>query len=174
MLHYNRTCGVSQSSRSPSSEWMNIHEFVDKHVYHNKSNKEVYESPPKLLWGPSDRNHYMEYQRCLPLDVSKSFGCKHQMPVSFGLGGKYAGLPFHRHEEVYNHLMYGEKVWYLFRGGRPPGGSNLESIQTMLNAGAKPVVCIQKAGDVMYVPAGYWHATVNRKVSFSIGCSLKL
>lgn len=173
LLQYNRTCGVSESSPSPNSKWMNIREFIDNDVYHNKSKLEVYLNPPKILWGPSDRNHYMEYQRCIPLEVSKSFGCKHRMPLSFGLGGKYAGLPFHHHIELYNQLLYGEKVWYLFPNGHPPpaGGTNLESIRRMISAGATPIVCVQKAGDVMHVPEGYWHATVNRKVSASVGCS---
>lgn len=175
---HNRSCGIISSSPFPYKDWesLNIHDFMSTHVNHNKTKMQLFKDPPKLLWGPSDRDS-SGYPRCLPRNVSESFGCKHNMPVSIGLGGKYAGLPFHQHSEVYNHLVYGEKVWYLFPDTynlAMTEQSNLMSIRDMLRTGAKPIVCVQKEGDVIRIPSGYWHATVNREVSFSIGCSSML
>ena len=62
-----------------------------------------------------------------------------------------------------NALGFGRKTWYL----RPPGRA-LYSIEPPRHWRRDPrdaVVCEQRAGDILYVPAGWGHAVVNEEPS---------
>ena len=70
-------------------------------------------------------------------------------------------------------MLIGEKRWTLYPGnpgGVPPSaGYNpstphlrwLESVYPTLSSGAKPLECMQGPGDIVYVPSGWIHATIN-------------
>jgi hypothetical protein len=93
------------------------------------------------------------------------------------LGPADSGLWFHRHGEAWNGLVFGRKRWMLFpptwkspRLGigdpdtKTPLGLRrwLKEYHPKLAGGAlAPLECAQTAGDVVYVPANWIHATNN-------------
>ena len=74
-----------------------------------------------------------------------------------------AGAPWHYHEQAVNALGFGRKTWYL----RPPSTATY-STEPPRDWYGKPrdaIVCEQRAGDILYVPAGWGHAVVNEEPS---------
>ena len=72
-----------------------------------------------------------------------------------------AGLPLHNHQEAWLRLLAGRKLWFL-RSYEEPEPSTAELMNrspATLSSGY--LQCTQKAGETMYVPAGWWHATFN-------------
>ena len=71
--------------------------------------------------------------------------------------------PWHYHEQAVNALGFGRKTWYL----RPPPTSthSVEPPRTWRRAPLDAIVCEQRAGDILYVPAGWGHAVVNAEPS---------
>ncbi len=105
----------------------------------------------------------------------------------FSLGSSRSGLPFHVHGPTWLGLVFGQKRWFLY----PPGSglsSNayheagwhplmntitfMNSILSKLSGGEvdSPLQCTQLPGDVMYLPAGYKHATLNIGEALAAGC----
>ena len=68
------------------------------------------------------------------------------------------------------------KRWTIYPGdpgGVPPSaGYNptephlrwLETVYPTLESDAKPLECLQRPGDIVYVPSGWIHATINMKL----------
>ena len=91
------------------------------------------------------------------------------------IGGESSGLTFHQHGDSYLYLLQGQKQWFLYsenshQGGVPGGfrddtcGSEWKkNVLPGLEQNQKPMQCVQEAGEVMYVPHAWWHATVNLK-----------
>ncbi len=105
----------------------------------------------------------------------------------FSLGSSRSGLPFHVHGPTWLGLVFGQKRWFLY----PPGSglsSNafheadwhpLRNTMTFMNSTLSklgdigdngPLQCTQLPGDVMYLPAGYKHATLNIGETLAAGC----
>eukprot|EP01065_Artemidia_motanka_P005509 TRINITY_DN12654_c0_g1_i1.p1 TRINITY_DN12654_c0_g1~~TRINITY_DN12654_c0_g1_i1.p1 ORF type:complete len:476 (+),score=104.00 TRINITY_DN12654_c0_g1_i1:51-1478(+) len=102
-------------------------------------------------------------------------------------GGSGRGATVHDHPETYFALLQGSKWWVLW----PPGGLEqagaewvldtvwpqqvymTRQVRELLSAAEgthrKPLVCLQRAGEVMYVPDYWWHATVNVGESVGFG-----
>ena len=70
-----------------------------------------------------------------------------------------AGAPFHYHEHALNVLAYGTKTWFLL----PPKDAVYSAAHPATWAAPPPGarVCVQRAGDVLYVPANWAHAVRN-------------
>merc|ERR1719413_156518 len=99
------------------------------------------------------------------------------------MGPANDGVMFHTHTAAWNALMYGEKTWLLY----PPVGFDGEVYNSlaMLEARAlpkalgltggktkvavKPLWVTQRAGEVIYVPDGWWHATWSHTPTACIG-----
>ncbi len=104
----------------------------------------------------------------------------------FSLGSSRSGLQFHVHGPTWLGLVFGQKRWFLY----PPGSglsSNaayheagwhplmnmitfVDSILSKLGHGAGPLQCTQLPGDIIYLPAGYKHATLNIGETLAAGC----
>eukprot|EP01062_Namystynia_karyoxenos_P077095 TRINITY_DN7691_c0_g1_i1.p2 TRINITY_DN7691_c0_g1~~TRINITY_DN7691_c0_g1_i1.p2 ORF type:complete len:508 (+),score=176.39 TRINITY_DN7691_c0_g1_i1:123-1646(+) len=102
---------------------------------------------------------------------------------TLGIWPPWGGAPLHAHEETYFALLHGAKLWLLW----PPGA--LERLASLpdalwplqakpgvllgllegLPAAARPRRCLQRAGEVMYLPDFWWHFTVNVGETFGFG-----
>ena len=96
----------------------------------------------------------------------------------FVLGESGSGFPFHQHGEAILQLMTGRKRWWLLDAEKtPPSGyrhdmSQLRWVQQMLGKlpeSVKPWTCTQEPGEILYVPDGFWHATLNIGETLAIG-----
>ena len=92
----------------------------------------------------------------------------------FFLGGAGTGAPLHFHEAAVNVLAFGRKDWLLL----PP---SLAAFSTQparrLFAGPPPpgaLRCTQMAGDIVFVPEAWAHATLNTRTSVGHALELQL
>lgn len=122
----------------------------------------------------------LEHQYTPPLDASTS-----DPAVAFGLGGAGSGVSFHTHGPAHAESVLGSKLWLLAPPGRKP---RFHADQTSLRwvydalSGEIPQPCgedaclaaisaaLQRAGvmacrvdegSAVYIPAHWWHATLN-------------
>ncbi len=87
--------------------------------------------------------------------------------VHYYLGGKWSGAPFHIHSDALNLAVSGKKKWWVVtprsavwskrhiweyaEGGKGgPAGSE-----------DQPMECVQRGGDLVYVPGDWGHAAMN-------------
>jgi hypothetical protein len=103
------------------------------------------------------------------------------------IGGDGTGLGFHTHADTWLGLAAGEKRWLLFEPGEFPANDPmfpnrmLSTAQLMYlwpgkSSGTnttgnmpRPMECIQHIGDIMYLPAGWAHATQNLGDTVGVG-----
>ena len=99
--------------------------------------------------------------------------------VQLALGPANSGAPFHHHKHAINSLFAGRKLWIVY-----PPGEGVVSNQHPLDfvhgylglAGTlnftqtrnPPAICVQEAGDALFIPDGYAHATINLETSMGI------
>jgi len=92
------------------------------------------------------------------------------------IGGSRRGLPFHVHGESWLGLTSGRKRWYLY----PPSGGSLHSpvadvymwvydVYPRLPPEERPLECTQEVGDLMYLPRGWKHLTMNLGDTIGVG-----
>lgn len=89
--------------------------------------------------------------------------------AQFYLGGPGSGSPIHWHNNALNYNVYGTKLWTLF----PPPSAIYSRLHTQVDsnkyarlvAGDGVLHCIQRTGDVMFVPEGWGHGVLNLEVS---------
>eukprot|EP00747_Dinoflagellata_sp_TGD_P170962 gnl/TRDRNA2_/TRDRNA2_203822_c0_seq1.p1 gnl/TRDRNA2_/TRDRNA2_203822_c0~~gnl/TRDRNA2_/TRDRNA2_203822_c0_seq1.p1 ORF type:complete len:563 (-),score=89.94 gnl/TRDRNA2_/TRDRNA2_203822_c0_seq1:75-1763(-) len=95
----------------------------------------------------------------------------------FLLGAPRSGVAFHRHTAAVHLTMHGVKRWLLYPPqANPPGGVHgswpifdwLRNVYPDLKESQKPLECIQKPGDVLYIPEGWYHAVVNLADSVAV------
>ena len=94
-------------------------------------------------------------------------------PIIFAIGKTGSGIGMHQHQDAWNQVLLGMKRWTIYPGdpgGVPPAaGYNptqphlkwLEKVYPSLDDSVKPLECMQMPGDIVYVPSGWIHATVN-------------
>lgn len=90
-------------------------------------------------------------------------------PLQIAIGNSNSGTQFHEHAEAFHELFNGKKRWGIV----PPGKRNLvfnpkssyshwlEDVYPTLSLESTLLECIQEAGEVIYIPGGFMHATVN-------------
>ena len=109
--------------------------------------------------------------------------------LRFGVGGFLSGAPFHRHQAVFLDVLVGAKLFFLYPPAADVEGAAWKTIDVEnpvawrlqvypalprwrnataggLEADAatrRPWECAVSAGDVGYIPPGWWHATLNLK-----------
>ena len=103
--------------------------------------------------------------------------------LAFGVGGSGSGVGFHQHGPVFLALLHGRKRWWLRDPalGRPRFTTGASTVawfrRTWLRAmgggsGAVPTGyddCVQRPGEVLYLPDRWWHATLNVGDTVSMG-----
>eukprot|EP01034_Spumella_vulgaris_P029246 gene29246-36263_t len=80
-----------------------------------------------------------------------------------------SGSSFHSHKHTVNELLQGAKHWYIYPPHKfpPPSGFNpgvnvgpwMINILPTLSVESRPVEIIQRPGEIVYIPEGWYHAT---------------
>ncbi len=116
------------------------------------------------------------FKNCLQIMADK-------LPLEFQLSWMYIGAkntfsPLHLdlfNTSAWNAVISGKKVWlfyppnqaqYLYNGMVNPFEPDLTKYP--LFEKAKPLVCIQSPGEVVFTPSGWWHAVYNEESGVSI------
>jgi hypothetical protein len=94
----------------------------------------------------------------------------------FFLGPAHSGAYFHQHFSAWNALLYGAKRWFLL----PPDAVFGPYTASMVNWLAvdksrlpiPPLECVQESGEILFVPEGWLHATINLQDSVGIAVEL--
>jgi len=89
------------------------------------------------------------------------------------IGSRGSGAPVHYHTDAWNFLAYGRKRWRL----EAPSDAGLgfqPAVDTFLTVPREPhsYECVQEAGDVLLVPDGWAHVTVN--LADSVGLAYEM
>ena len=100
------------------------------------------------------------------------------------LGPPRAGLPLHTHGDSWLALTHGTKLWMVFPPSwgakshkaayellalRPAADILTAGLLSALPEEERPMMCVQQAGDLVYLPALWWHATVNLNGAVGVG-----
>jgi hypothetical protein len=97
------------------------------------------------------------------------------------VGPARSGLHFHHHHESWNLLVHGRKLWMFYPPHVIPPHTRIPiSTSTVYDGGGvvdwlrrrvstlqgvdRPIICEQRAGDLVYVPEGWIHAVINTAV----------
>jgi hypothetical protein len=98
----------------------------------------------------------------------------------FGLGPACAGAPFHFHEDAWNVLFTGAKLWWLrppqerTYSKLPPARVSMARAANVSDRWAGPqdtgdgVLCIQQPGDLIFVPRHWAHQTLNLQLGVGL------
>ena len=90
--------------------------------------------------------------------------------LSFGLGAKGSGVPFHFHGGGFSEVFYGRKRWFLTpHTGAPPFDPDHSMLQWVHrqypiledNSFAQLQECTIRPGEMLYFPSGWWHGVLN-------------
>ena len=118
---------------------------------------------------------------------------RYEVRLSFGVGGAYSGTPFHFHSSVFAHVVHGRKRWFLYPPSsswrEPPPSTILRPDLSALQwanavygvegaldeggVGERLQECVCEAGDVLYVPDGWMHATLNLELSVFVSMFIR-
>ena len=88
-----------------------------------------------------------------------------QRSLSFGMGGKGTGVPFHFHGPGFQQMIHGRKRWYLSQE-KPKFDPNETTIHWAIERRYKdkqPFLyeCTLYPSDIIFFPNLWWHATLN-------------
>lgn len=76
---------------------------------------------------------------------------------------------------AWNAVFEGQKLWvfyppeqrdYLYQGQVNPFNPDLGRFPKFVHA--RPQVCLQQPGEIVYTPSGWWHAVLNTKAGFAL------
>lgn len=92
--------------------------------------------------------------------------------LSFGVGGKHSGVPFHFHGPGWSEVLHGRKRWFLYPRSKNHNITGLfDPDQTMLDwtqqvlptltGDDRPLQCVIQPGEALYFPNEWYHATLN-------------
>lgn len=102
-----------------------------------------------------------------------------QHSVQLAIGGAGTGAPAHYHKAAVNSLIYGQKRWWLW----PPAHAQYSAMpvgewvaaggpEAATGEGRPPLSCVQRAGDVLYLPDFWGHAVLNQKPSVAVATEI--
>ena len=91
--------------------------------------------------------------------------------LTFGIGGEGTGAGFHQHEQSLAEVFHGAKRWFLVPpSATPPRWLNLDHtslqwyrrVYPTLDAAAEGLLeCVVRPGEILFVPRGWYHSTLN-------------
>ena len=97
-----------------------------------------------------------------------------EAPLFLALGGSGSGIPWHQHKAAFNEVLLGAKRWSFYPpriftavadefGFDPkrPHVDWLSRVYPKLPTTHRPLECVQRPGDVVFVPKDWFHATAN-------------
>ncbi len=91
--------------------------------------------------------------------------------LSFGVAANGSGVPFHTHNDGFAEVFHGTKRWLFYPTPPPRFDPNMTSstwaatVLPTLSEREAPRECLLHPGDLLYFPAGTYHATINVGVS---------
>ena len=96
------------------------------------------------------------------------------------VGPSRSGLPAHSHGPTWLAVAHGAKRWFVSRPGEPLGllaDQQQNQLHPLLSARAvyelgayaDAMTCLQLPGDIVYLPAGFKHATLNVAETVAVG-----
>lgn len=100
------------------------------------------------------------------------------------LGGAEEGLGFHVHGPTWLGIVYGIKEWWLYPPGEMPDAvaaammplhsakdwtAHMREIFESLPEKDRPIRCVQRAGEGLYLPSNWAHATFNLSPTIGAG-----
>jgi hypothetical protein len=103
-------------------------------------------------------------------EIAKVAAWTRPQRLQFFLGPGNSGAPLHSHTDAVNALAFGAKRWWLQPPDRaefhtaPAYEWSTEHLQAY-SAADRPLECTQRAGDLVYVPRSWAHATLNLRAS---------
>jgi hypothetical protein len=98
--------------------------------------------------------------------------------MSTGPGG--SGVAFHKHSSAWLVVLEGTKHWWLYPPGGPPSveayralalcpAAQIADAVATLRPEDRPLEVTQRAGEGLFVPALWWHATFNVGPTLGVG-----
>jgi hypothetical protein len=163
---------ASSNSFSHAKRAATLREYVEEHVDAGvdaqRSAEETF-----YLFGDTERSpHWDSLTRgyAPPLDSASDEGL-----VVFGVGGRGSGVAFHTHGAAFGETILGAKQWFLSPPQRKPrfNGSVTQLRWALDRAAGGPglahdnddddavLECVVGEGEAVYVPPGWFHATLN-------------
>ncbi|XP_054570546.1 jmjC domain-containing protein 8 isoform X3 [Eptesicus fuscus] len=122
---------------------------------------------------------FQEYVEQLHPQDPTSLGNGTTPAYSFGIAGTGSGVPFHWHGPGFSEVIYGRKRWFLYPPEKTPEFHPnkttlawLQDTYPALTPSARPLECTIQAGEVLYFPDRWWHATLNLETSVFISTFL--
>lgn len=134
--------------------------------------------------------HFSDHLTCdmiFDYDTPQSFNCWYKLLPKqdqklvlswIYIGTKNSFSPLHvdvHNTSAWNAVFMGKKLWlfyppdqieYLYNGEVDPFNVNLKKYPKFTFA--KPLVCIQKKGEIVFTPSGWWHCVWNLEKGFSL------
>lgn len=98
--------------------------------------------------------------------------------IHFFLGNKGSGAPFHIHADAVNAAVSGVKKWFVYTPAKTVYSRKtikrwVEEDLDGLEELERPLECVQRKGDVVYVPLDWGHAVLNEEKN-TFGFALEL
>jgi hypothetical protein len=157
-------------------ESMSFAQYVGRYVDHGLTPDELAAARapqgPKYLFGPSDPNRGWVVDRTIyrmpPCCGNPSLG-----ELLLGVGGSGVGVHWHYHLDTMNETIHGRKRWLFYPPRRVDRALGLDPASTesslewvtrvlpTLPPAERPLECEVGVGQVIYVPALWWHMTLN-------------
>lgn len=126
------------------------------------------EPPPFVLFGDNVDTFAGLTASYKQPPLAGAFG---RVALSFGVAPPGSGVPFHTHGPTWAEALVGRKRWLLYPPEeRPPfdgGASTLSWLRRWqggdraIAAHGPPLDCTLGPGEALYLPSGWWHATLN-------------
>eukprot|EP01024_Parvocaulis_polyphysoides_P031030 TRINITY_DN28132_c0_g1_i1.p1 TRINITY_DN28132_c0_g1~~TRINITY_DN28132_c0_g1_i1.p1 ORF type:complete len:307 (-),score=17.08 TRINITY_DN28132_c0_g1_i1:155-991(-) len=121
------------------------------------------------LFGPESELS-TQFAEMIKFYRAPEFVPRDEFAFSFGIGFSGSGVPFHVHGHGFSEVLHGKKRWILFSPENQPNFDPNESSFWWLkhqypNLSEKEkgqmLECVIQAGDLLYFPSRWWHATIN-------------
>lgn len=155
------------------SDYINNHKFSKEKPHYVFDNQLLNRLP--LIKDMIDKTpHILRREKSVE---AKEIFLDFNAPPILTIGKNGSGLAFHQHRRSWNDLYVGEKLWSVYppfnlpqRGFNPwdPHIKWLEQEQGQLKGNRKPITFVQRAGEVVYIPEGWYHATMSIGVTVSV------
>ena len=200
--HFMRSFGALKTLKASRSEFpltkgvsnveLSLGEFLNR--TNPKENALVFEFFQEIKGANRARNPaYEALDRDTPTVVGKDgkdlffhgFQGKTTPYKLLSIGGSGAGIDYHTHGDTFLALLFGRKTWFIYPPGRLPSRvsrtmdlleSNWKDVSWYQAKGPKerPLVCQQKASQVLYLPQLFHHATENQGEAVGVGWQVNL